>query len=287
MRHQKGDRVRHPRKPDWGMGEVLDDSDGREVRIFFENAGARTLSLAYVDLEDISGNDAQSAHLDNLKLSPSSGGIEYQSLPDSIAFFRSEFSGGFHGDVYDEHERAYKVKTHELAREVLASEALQALLEKEDHAEVCRRALKVLNASNLVSPFEKMALKDGLAGEAAERRFAAGLQELLYGDRALQPRFEAFASLLQDLDAGKWTLLTYYLYIVPPERYMFVKPTVLQHAADLCRFEIQYRPEPNWLTYRRILDFSEYLREQIEELEPRDMIDVQSFMWVIAPGSYR
>lgn len=266
---------------------MLADSDGREVRVFFENAGERQLRLEYVELQRVSGDAAHSAHLDNLKLSSSFAGIKYQSLPDSIAFFQSEFPGGFHGDIYDEHERSYKVRTHELAREILARAALQALLEKEEHAEVCRRALRVLNASNLVSPFEKMALKDGLAGEAAESRFSAGLQDLLYGEGELKGRFEAFASLLQDMDAGKWTLVTYYLYVVHPGQYMFVKPTVIQHAAELCRFEIQYRAEPNWLTYRRVLNFSEYLKAQLAELEPRDMIDVQSFMWVIAPGSYQ
>ena len=35
MQYKKGDRVKHPKKPDWGIGQVLADSTGGTVRIFF------------------------------------------------------------------------------------------------------------------------------------------------------------------------------------------------------------------------------------------------------------
>lgn len=34
MKYNKGDRVKHPKRDDWGLGEVLADSDGGSVRIF-------------------------------------------------------------------------------------------------------------------------------------------------------------------------------------------------------------------------------------------------------------
>ena len=45
MKYSKGDRVRHPKRGDWGLGEVLADSDGGSVRIFFVEAGEKTISL--------------------------------------------------------------------------------------------------------------------------------------------------------------------------------------------------------------------------------------------------
>jgi hypothetical protein len=50
----------------------------------------------------------------------------------------------------------------------------------------------------------------------------------------------------------------------------------------VCRFELNYRPEPNWLTYRCLLEFAQNLRNKLADLEPKDMIDVQSFLWCIA-----
>lgn len=44
MKFRQGDRVRHPNKPDWGIGQVLDDSDGDDVRVFFVGVGEKSLS---------------------------------------------------------------------------------------------------------------------------------------------------------------------------------------------------------------------------------------------------
>ena len=35
MEYMKGDRVKHPTKDDWGLGEVLENSNGESVRVFF------------------------------------------------------------------------------------------------------------------------------------------------------------------------------------------------------------------------------------------------------------
>jgi len=44
MRFSQGERVTHPNKLDWGIGQVLDDSD-KTVRVFFVGAGEKTLRL--------------------------------------------------------------------------------------------------------------------------------------------------------------------------------------------------------------------------------------------------
>ena len=61
-----------------------------------------------------------------------------------------------------------------------------------------------------------------------------------------------------------------------------------QQAAELCGFEISYQSTLNWKTYDRLLAFSRWLFEELtrQGLKPRDMIDVQSFIWCIAPGKY-
>jgi hypothetical protein len=65
---------------------------------------------------------------------------------------------------------------------------------------------------------------------------------------------------------------------------VFLKPTVTQNAAEISGFAINYRPDLNWLTYASVLTFANYLKAELVGLLPRDMIDVQSFMWCIAPG---
>lgn len=287
MEYKKGDRVKHPTKEDWGLGEVLENSNSESVRVFFVGAGEKTLSLKYVQPEKVAEDEAAHPVLDNLKISKSASGIKYQSLPQSIQFFLEQFPEGFYGEKYKEHEREYKDKAHDLANELLGKESFQSLLESDDYAEIAKRALKVVNATNLIFPNEKMSLKDGLAHAPAQKEFSTALYSLLYGEGALEQRFVAFTKVLENIDAAKWTTASYFLFIVHPSKYMFVKPTITQYSSELCGFEVNYKPQLNWLTYKSILSFSEYLFSEIAELKPRDMIDVQSFMWCIAPGTYQ
>ncbi|MGM0611605.1 MAG: DUF3553 domain-containing protein [Thermodesulfobacteriota bacterium] len=285
MEYKKGDRVKHPTKEDWGLGEVLEKSNGATVRVFFVGAGEKTLSLQYVQPLQVKGNEASNAVLDNLKISKSSSGIKYQSLPQSVQFFLEEFPEGFYGAKFKEHERNYKDKAHSLANDLLGKESFLGLLNSEDYSEIVKRVLKVTNATNLIFPNEKMSLKDGLQSSEAQKQLSQALYSLLYGEEEFENRFVAFAKVLEDIDTAKWTTATYFLFIVHPDKYMFVKPTVTQYSSELCGYEVNYKPQLNWLTYKSVLGFSEYIKSEISELEPRDMIDVQSFMWCIAPGT--
>jgi hypothetical protein len=60
-----------------------------------------------------------------------------------------------------------------------------------------------------------------------------------------------------------------------------LKPVVTQPAAELSAFDINFRPDLNWQTFKSVLDFSEYLKSELKDLKPRDMIDIQSFMWCL------
>lgn len=287
MEYKKGDRVKHPTEEGWGVGEVLENSDGAKVRVFFVGAGEKNLALRLVQPIKVEGNEANSAVLDNLKIRKSSSRINYQSLDQSIQYFLEEFPEGFEGEKFKEHERDYKDKAYALASDLLGQEAYSGLLESEEYYEIVKRAIKIANATNLIFRNEKMSLNDGLQSSESQKSFSKALYSLLHSQEELENRFVAFCKVLEDIGAAKWTTATYFLFIVHPDSHMFVKPTITQHSADLCGYEINYNSQLNWLTYKSVLDFSKYLRSAISELKPRDMIDVQSFMWCIAPGTYR
>ena len=284
MSYTKGQRVRHPRTQKWGLGEVLQDSSGETTRIFFVGAGEKVISNRHVALIPVHPEDAADPVLDNLHLRATPG-IKYRSLPDSIQYFLEQYPEGFYGSRFREEERNYKDNAHKLALELLDKSDVTALSKEKAYEQIAARALKVSNATNLIFPYEKMALKDGLREPKAQERFACGLIAMLHDTGEFSARFETFAGILGDIGAGRWTIATYFQFLLFPNEFMFVKPNVTQNAAAVCRFEISYRPQLNWRTYRRILHFSNHLRDQLAALKPRDMIDVQSFMWCIAPKS--
>src|SRR5262245_3102180 len=94
MSLKKGDRVRHPLKPEWGLGEVLTDSHGEKVRVFFVGVGEKTISLQYVTLDCIPKDKAAHPMLDNLRVPAESDRMRYQSLPESIERFLERFPQG-------------------------------------------------------------------------------------------------------------------------------------------------------------------------------------------------
>ena len=159
MSLKKGDRVRHPTKTEWGLGEVLEDANGEKVRVFFVGDGEKTISLKHITLDCIPKDEAAHPVLDNLRVPAEHGRMQYQSLPASIERFLERFPQGFSGDRFAAEERDYKVRAHQLAREILSQSELARLLAANDCAEVCRRVLRASNATNLIFPNEKMALK--------------------------------------------------------------------------------------------------------------------------------
>lgn len=71
MPFQVGDRVKHPKKPDWGLGKVT-ASDGGYVTVYFADAGEKKLSLNFVELQLVTGEDAVSPQLDQMCQEPTS-----------------------------------------------------------------------------------------------------------------------------------------------------------------------------------------------------------------------
>ncbi len=69
MEYKKGERVKHPKKLEWGIGQVLADSKGDTVTIFFDRAGEKTIALAYVQPALVTGEDAVSVILDSIDFS--------------------------------------------------------------------------------------------------------------------------------------------------------------------------------------------------------------------------
>jgi hypothetical protein len=288
MDYKKGDRIKHPKMAAWGTGLILEDSNAGIVRAFFVGAGEKKLSLQYVKPIIVTGEEAKHPLLNKMEKAAENpntkpGKYKYQSLSESISFFLKQYQDGFYGKAFLESERDYKIKAHTLARELLNKDKFDKLIDFGQYDVAANYAKKIADKTNLIFPNEKMSLKDGLISVDNQKIFSVTLRDLLYGDQDLKTRFESFAAVLEEIKASKWTIASYYLFIFFPEKYMFVKPTVTQNTAEICGFEINYKSQLNWLTYKSVLDFSNYLFQEISVLKPRDMIDVQSFMWCISP----
>jgi len=286
MEYQRGDRVLLTSRPEYGPGQVLEDNNGGNVSVFFVNVGVKKYGPE-AELELLQGDQAKHPVLDNLYVDKDGKVTQkYRKMEDLVARFLELFPEGYDTPKYLGEERDYKVAANKSFREKLGKVELDQLIEAGDFEEIKKRSLSVISKTNLVFPNETMALKDGLADEKVQEQFGRALHGILYGDGELKARVESFIEALFSANAPKWTLLTYFLFIGQPDRYIFLKPTASKQATEVFGYNMLYQSELNWQTFKAHQDFAEYLFDLLFEmgppLRPKDMIDVQGFVYCVS-----
>lgn len=203
------------------------------------------------------------------------------------------FPGGFRDDTYLDWERSYKWETHKRWLSVLDRSQFQTLLRAQEFSEIATRALRVEQQArhSLLFSFEKMALRDALRSGSGARRFAEGLFALLHGSDLPDTRFDAWVDVVAGLPRLQtrvltWPVVTVFGFIAQPRIHIFMKPNTIRAAAEAYGFPLRYASRPSWATYDSLLQFAATVRADIADLKPRDMIDLQSFMWVQGSSEY-
>jgi hypothetical protein len=204
------------------------------------------------------------------------------------------FPKGFRDETYLAWERDYKWETHQRWEEALNRNEFRRLLGKREYAEIAARAVRTEQRSrhSMIFSFEKMALRDAVKSQAGARCFATGLYDFLHGSGNDKARFGAWCETVAALPRKQtrvltWPLVTVFGFIAQPDRHIFLKPNATKIAAHKYGFDFQYQSKPNWETYNSLLAFAETSRRDLRDLKPRDLIDLQSFMWVQGSDEYR
>ncbi|MFN2596417.1 MAG: hypothetical protein ABR563_04430 [Pyrinomonadaceae bacterium] len=207
--------------------------------------------------------------------------------------FLRHFPGGFRDETYVAWEREYKWETHERWEEALNREEFRALLKRGACEEIAARAVRVEQRSrySMIFSFEKMALRDAVKSREGARAFAEGLYDFLHGAGDVRRRFERWVEVVSNLPRRQtrvltWPLVTVFGFIAQPREHIFLKPTVTKIAAREYGFDFRYKSRPSWETYASLLEFAETARRDNRDLKPRDMIDLQSFIWVQGSDEY-
>ncbi|HEX3553777.1 MAG TPA: hypothetical protein VIA62_11175 [Thermoanaerobaculia bacterium] len=201
------------------------------------------------------------------------------------------FPRGFQDETYLDWERDYKRKAHEQWSELLGRAALRSLLRQGEFAEIAARAVRIESRTNLLFSFEKMALRDAVKPTEGARLFAEGLYGLLFGAGTTERRFERWCEIVAALPRKQtrvltWPVVTVFGFIAQPETHIFFKPNVTRTAAREYGFDLQYKSRPSWETYASLLELAAVVRRDLRALRPRDMIDIQSFLWVQGSDEY-
>jgi len=175
--------------------------------------------------------------------------------------------------------------------EQLNPEEFSRLLSAEQYVEIANRAVRIETKTNLLFSFEKMALRDAVRTPSSAKEFATGLFNYLYGKESLRQRFEKFVEVVEHLPRKQtrvltWPLVTVFGFIAKPEEFIFLKPKVTKIAAEKYAYDFYYRSRPNWETYESLLGLAEQIGKDLADWAPNDLIDTQSFIWVLGSDEY-
>jgi hypothetical protein len=198
---------------------------------------------------------------------------------------------GFRDEKYDAWERGYKWEAHKAWEEVLNPAEYRSLLRQKKFSEIAARAVRLESRTNLLFSFEKMALRDAVKSPAGAKLFATELYEFAYGKGKPEAQFNRWVKAVELLPRKQtrvltWPVVTVFGFIARPDKHIFLKPNVTRAAAGEYEFDFQYASRPSWEVYANLLDFARVVWTDLADLKPRDLIDIQSFLWVLGSDEY-
>lgn len=201
------------------------------------------------------------------------------------------FPAGFQDAEYLELERDYKWQAHQQWIADLSPGRFRSLLRARRYDQIAGRAVAIESRTNLLFSFEKMALRDAVRSPVGAHLFVTGLYTLLHGKGSPEERFDRWCATVARLPRRQtrvltWPLATVFGFIALPTQHIFLKPRVTQAAAQAYGYDFQYSSRPNWETYASLLRFARRVRRDTFDLGPRDMIDLQSFLWIMGSEEY-
>jgi hypothetical protein len=197
----------------------------------------------------------------------------------------------FRDDDYVALERDYKWQAHQQWQQALGRDAFRTQIKDGAFAEIASQAVKIESRTNLLFSFEKMALRDAVKPARGARAFALGLYDFLHGRGGIEARFDRWVDVVGTLPRRQtrvltWPIVTVFGFLAQPGTHLFLKPNVTRRAARTYGYDFGYQSRPAWPTYRSLLGFGDTVRRDLRDWQPRDMIDIQSFIWVQGSDEY-
>ena len=293
-----GQLVRHRTESAWGLGKVVHVTHDQVFVYFKDITGTpkeavkgfsrrmQVLSLAEVQRDVVLDHLPPMVQNGALKIPTARRTTAQQAINAFIQRYRH-----FEDPEYLKQERNYKWDAHVLCCERLLSPEGRQLLTDGDGEAASATLRKIVHATNLLATSEIISVTDGLKNPEAALQTARRVVDFV--DRDGAPAFAALIDAIEDLPMppeGKriltWPVATIFAFLAKPDVHMFLKPMQTRKTADAFMFDLLYTPRPNWGTYERLRELSRVILESIRPLGARDMIDVQSFMWVVNGAPY-
>lgn len=202
-------------------------------------------------------------------------------LDEIIEKFLLSYPDGLKDAKFNDEERIFKAKAVNKFADLLNEATLTRLIDEGSFEEVGRRSRQVMSATNLVFKTQIIQFSEALKSASNQEVFSLALSDVLYGKEPEEARFERYIIELGRIGTSNWPVATYFQFLERQGKSMFMKPTVAKRMADSVGIALNYKPEPNWLTYSKLQEVAQIIRARLLDAGQtlQSEVDVQSFMW--------
>ncbi len=201
---------------------------------------------------------------------------ERRSLEELRAKFVKHFPGGFTDAGYLAKERDEKLAV----RDALLAAMPLAAARSAGPAEAA--AVRPLFGKIRLSPFEIIRAQKTL-DSADGPAFVRACAQLAAGGDA-KAALAAIDAAVRPHGAPSWTIATYLPSLWAPETCMLMRITATTRVSNWLGhdFASQYRGQLDADVHAAFIAFAHYLKDALADMSPRDLIDVQGFIWVVS-----
>ncbi|MCH4888207.1 hypothetical protein EZV73_11520 [Acidaminobacter sp. JC074] len=164
-------------------------------------------------------------------------------------------------DGFDDEEMKSIEKKHKLDK---LSKMSQVMFTKEafENQDILANFTKIINASTLVSRFEKPAFKNfvGSITQDEKVRLEKALFEYIHGDEELG--FNEMVFVMQPYKVAKWPILTVLKAYLNLDGDIFIKPTTVKMILGYFEADFKYTSKPNYDFYKTYRAFINDIKSQ-------------------------
>ncbi|MFB6225507.1 MAG: hypothetical protein ABEI13_03555, partial [Candidatus Paceibacteria bacterium] len=211
--------------------------------------------------------------------------IEQETVTQLINLVRQLYPSweGFRDTEFEKAEVSYKHTTSQKLRDQLSEEELEQLLQENQYDTIISRIDDIVNDNNLlyVGSYSKGDHNILFADNLDRASFCEAFYDLLYGEGTVHDRLERYLQFVSDQELpSKWTFPTYFLFLRYPETEIMIKPRSMRRFLKLVNADISLHSQPSAATYSAVKDLLFDLMDALSKYNPRDMIDIDSFIYV-------
>jgi hypothetical protein len=213
--------------------------------------------------------------------------ISQTKLDEVLALVRKKYPDwtGFADPRFVQDEVAYKQATIAKAKTLLSQAELERLIAETQFDEFIKRLEQIGRNNNLL--YQSVPLSGHLSvlyqPNLDKPAFCRAMLDLLYGEGPAHVRLTRYADFVKANNLpNKWTLPTYFLFICHPDTEMFVKPRTTKWFLEFVGGPPAFTSVPTPPTYVTVKQCAQLLKDGLQQFGPRDMVDIQSLIWVCA-----